>query len=100
MGALVSLTLAATGSEPAGGLPLQTGRTIAGLPIYLAADGAIPAAAVPAPSRFRRASWPTSRSSGLALGPGRLGRNREGVSNRPRWETGEMRDSERLGAPA
>ncbi len=79
MGALVSLTLAATGSEPAGGLPLQTGRTIAGLPIYLAADGAIPAAAVPAPSRLR---------------------NREGVSNRPRWETGEMLDSERLGAPA
>ena len=98
MGALVSLTLAATGSEPAGGLPLQTGRTIAGLPIYLAADGAIPAAAVPAPSRFRRDFVADKQI--LALGLGRLGRNREGVSNRPRWETGEMRDSERLGAPA
>ena len=36
-------------------LRLQTGRTIAGLPIYLPADRAIPAAAVPAPSRFQRA---------------------------------------------
>ncbi len=35
-------------------LRLQVGRTLAGVPIYMPADPAIPAAAVPAPERFTR----------------------------------------------
>ena len=110
-------------------LRLQTGRTIAGLPIYLPADRAIPAAAVPAPSRFQRAfvsdkrilqretkhgvpGWLTTAApllvlvialsllTVLALGLGRLGREPQGVSNRPRWETGEMRRPQRPRVPA
>ncbi len=110
-------------------LRLQSGRTIAGLPIYLPADRAIPAAAVPAPGRFRRSfvsdkrilqretkrgvpGWLTTAApllvllialsllGALALGLGRLGRDSQGVSTRPRWETGEMRRSQRPRAPA
>ena len=109
-------------------LRLQSGRTIAGLPIYLPADRAIPAAAVPAPSRFQRAfvsdkqilqretkrgvpGWLTtvaplvvlaialSLLAILAIGLGRLGREQQGVRNLPRWETGDMRRSQRLRAP-
>ena len=92
-------------------LRLQTGRTIAGLPIYLPADRAIPAAAVPAPGSLQRAfvsdkqilqretkrglpGWLTTVAplvvlaialallAILAIGLRRLGREREGVRNR------------------
>jgi hypothetical protein len=110
-------------------LRLQTGRTIAAVPVYLPADSAIPAAAVAAPSRFERPfvsdkrilqretkrgvpGWLTEVApllvlvialgllAVLALGLGRLGREQDGASNRTRWETGDMRRSDRLRAPA
>jgi hypothetical protein len=110
-------------------LRLQTGRTIAAVPIYLPADRAIPAAAVAAPDRFRRPfvsdkqilqretkrgvpGWLTTVApllvlalalallAVLALALGRLGRAPYGTSDLPRWETGEMRRSQRLRAPA
>ncbi len=109
-------------------LRLQTGRTIAAVPIYLPADRAIPAPAVAAPSRFRRTfvadkqilqretkrGVPRSLTTVapalvltlalglltiLAFGLARLGREPE-TSQRRRWETGGMRGSDRLKAPA
>jgi hypothetical protein len=109
-------------------LRLQTGRTIAAVPIYLPADRAIPAPGVAAPNRFRRSFVADSRIlqretkrgvpgslttvapllvlalalsllTILALGLSRLGREPE-ASQGPRWETGEMRGSHELRAPA